>query len=180
MITNDRNYIRDNYTALADFTKEDGKKELKADENRNLKADAFEPTLVKKNTETGKWEAVEGIDREVHRDIMKYQYGLWNDRQVTRTTGHLWWKKTEVVRPKDGKMDNDEISTFEPERMGNGINGPNLYYLGTELVTRGALPALHSQYMRFPDMLIISHDMAKMIGQYAADDNNWQVKYAKA
>ncbi|MHC9541453.1 MAG: hypothetical protein AB9903_18265 [Vulcanimicrobiota bacterium] len=180
MINNDRKVAQEYYTALVDFKREDGKKEFKADENGNLKADSFEPTLVKKNLETGKWEPVDTVDKELHRDNMKMLYGLWTDKEVTKTTGHLWWAKTEVVRPKDGKIDNDEISTFEPERLGNGIHGPNLYYLGTEMVLRGALPALHSQYMRFPDMLIIDSEIAKMIGQYTADDSNWQVKYPKS
>jgi hypothetical protein len=42
------------------------------------------------------------------------------------------------------------------------------------------LPALHSQYWRFPDMLIIDGTIAKEIINYEKDDKNWQVKYAQA
>jgi hypothetical protein len=172
--------VMDYYTPIKEYKKEDGVKELKTDYNGNLKADEFEPTLVKKNTDTGKWEPVASVDKEIHRDNMSMLYGNWTDKEVTKTTGHLWWKKTEVVRPKDGKIDNDEVATFEPYRVGNGLNGPNLYNLGTEMVIRDAQPALHTQYMRFPDMLVIDAGIARMIGQYSADDNNWQVKYPKA
>ena len=51
------------------------------------------------------WETVGHEERNVPRDELGADFGLWKDKEVT--TGKLWWKKT--VRPKDGIIQEDEV-----------------------------------------------------------------------
>lgn len=60
--------------------------------------------LVKKNEE-GEFEPYASIDGYVTESEMEEQFGIWEDKEVTK--GVLMWKKT--VREQDGKVQADEV-----------------------------------------------------------------------
>lgn len=64
--------------------------------------------LVKRSEESGEFEPVDKIDSAITSEELDANYGIWVDREVTK--GALWWKKVE--RPKDGKVQPDEVKTF--------------------------------------------------------------------
>jgi hypothetical protein len=64
----------------------------------------------------GGWELTQPEDRFVSTDELGQDFGLWKDKEITE--GSLWWKK--VIRPKDGKIDQDEVlSMGEVMRTGH-------------------------------------------------------------
>lgn len=56
----------------------------------------------------GNWKIVEPTDRFVSTDELGKNFGLWQDREITK--GHLWWK--EVTREKNGLVEPDEVITM--------------------------------------------------------------------
>lgn len=51
------------------------------------------------------WKMVEPTDRFVSTEELGKNFGLWKDEE--KTTGMLWWKKTE--RPFNGQIEGDEV-----------------------------------------------------------------------
>ncbi|MBI3927182.1 MAG: hypothetical protein HY319_16720 [Armatimonadetes bacterium] len=59
--------------------------------------------------EGGPWSPVDKLENGVSGQELDSSYGLWNDREVT--SGWFWNKKVE--RPLDGKLQADEVTSFE-------------------------------------------------------------------
>ncbi len=66
-----------------------------------------EYNLVRRNDE-GKFEPVDSFTKSVTSEELEANYGVWQDKEITK--GMWWWKST--VRPKDGKVDADEVQNF--------------------------------------------------------------------
>lgn len=156
----------------------EGTRRLHVDTNDNRVADENDPLLVKM-TDDG-WQPVEQLDSSVDRFTMEKDYGYWKDTEVSHREGWPWNRKTVVDRPKDGKIDADELSFPEWQRLGNGINGPNRYELGAEIVkdAEGRLTLdEHNQY--YGSRRIIGSGDIERQRQYRNDDSNWQVAGSK-
>jgi hypothetical protein len=159
-----------------------GKPVVRIDENKSMTADEKDPILIKKDIK-GEWEPAEKVELQAHRDELAASFGSWHDQEVTKTTGMLWWKKTEVVRPKDGKIDNDEIETFDLH-----FRGPNAWrrigardwFVGAEIATNQT----PTGNLTFISMVTQHINGRRVNGQYEAyklsekiiaDDKNWLI-----
>ena len=69
-------------------------------------------TLVKRNEQSGDFEPVDKIDRNVSSAELDANYGVWQDKEVS----HGWWKWKQVDRPKDGKVQADKVTDFKTFR----------------------------------------------------------------
>lgn len=72
-----------------------------------------EYNLVRRNND-GAFEPVDSFTKSLSSQELDANYGVWVDKEVT--SGMLWWKKTD--RPKDGKVDADEVQNFPDFREG--------------------------------------------------------------
>lgn len=151
-----------------------GQKIYRFDTNQNHKPDADEPMLVQ-NTQDG-WKPFTGELGEVTRDKMENQMGFWRDQQISHKEGWIWNRQEVIDRPKDGKIDADEVSTPGFTRTGDGLNGPNRYELGAEIVadSDGAL-FLDEHSITYGSRRIIGESDIQSMKKYREDDANWQV-----
>lgn len=160
-----------------------GQNVFRLDTNENKKADDTDPILVKKDAD-GQWKPVDTLDKAVDRFQMGKSYGLWDDKEVTKTSGILWWKKTEVVRPKDGAIDADEISPLALHHRGpeNWREiGYRDFYVGAEVALNstpaGNLTVLRSVTNAYNDRLVDARYYAYVESEkYRLEDSNWLVQ----
>lgn len=152
-----------------------GEKRLHVDTNNNRVADAQDPVLVKM-TEDG-FQPVESLDASVDRFTLEKDYAYWGDKEVSHKEGWPWNRRKVVDRPKDGKIDADELSFPEWKRLRSSAGGySNTFELGAEIVMdeAGRL-TLNEHYQSYgPYRIIGEGDIARQ-REYRNDDGKWQV-----
>lgn len=151
-----------------------GKPVQRFDTNGNHRADANEPMLVQRQGDG--WvpaDVQSGVDRHKLED----KYGVWTDRQISHKEGWFWNKKEVIDRPKDNAIQEDEVQTFGFTRTGNGINGPNRYELGAEIVAdqNGGL-VLDEHSITFGARYIVGQGDIRRMEDYRSDGSNWQTR----
>lgn len=145
------------------------------DSNENRVADEQDPILVKM-TEDG-WQPVETIENSVDRFTMEQDYGYWQDREVSHREGWPWNRKTVVDRPRDNKIDADELSFPEFKRYRSDLGGySQLFQLGAEIVKddQGRL-TLDEHFHRFAPRRIIGEGDISRLSDYRGQESNWKV-----
>lgn len=152
-----------------------GVKQLHLDTNNNRVADENDPVLVKM-TEDG-FQPVESLDSSVDRFTLEKDYGYWKDKEVSHKEGWPWNRKKVVDRPKDGKIDADELSFAEWKRLPSNLGGySNTYELGAEIVKDDAGRLnLKEHYQSYGPHRIITNGDIESQRQYRNDDSNWNV-----
>jgi hypothetical protein len=152
-----------------------GKTIHRLDTNQNHKPDADEPVLVQR-TQDG-WQPATGELGQVKRRTMEDAMGFWTDKQVSHKEGWFWNREEVVDRPKNGTIENDEVSTSGFTRTGDGLNGPNRYELGAEIVkdSDGAL-FLDEHSITYGSRRIIGEGDIQRMQSYIDSDDNWIVK----
>lgn len=156
----------------------------RVDVNRNFQADGKDPVLVKRDPESSSdWQVVDKLEGPINREDMN-QYGLWQDKEVTETKGMLWWKKTEVLRPEDGKIQSDEVKPLFIHHYGPKNFreiGERGVFVGAEIATtqtpQGSIFFLNSISFSYSDRLINAGQQAgKEALEIRSDNSNWLVK----
>lgn len=152
-----------------------GKTVYRLDTNGNHKPDASEPMIVRRGPDD-QWKPAEHIDRPIQRFAVEKEFGFWTDKQVSHQEGWFWNKQEVIDRPVNGTIEADEVNTAGFERLGNGINGPNTFALGAEILkdSDGAL-FLDEHFFTYGSRRIIGQGDIKNMEAYRADDANWQV-----
>lgn len=79
-------------------------------------------SLVQVDHQSGEYAPVETLTRSIPSAELDANFGLWQDREVTK--GHLWWKET--VRPADGQVQADEVTSFPDFRKQQGFHTDSL------------------------------------------------------
>ncbi len=144
-----------------------GDNHYRVDTNRNLKADADEPVLVR-NTEDG-WKPVDSIEADIDR-FKVGDLAMWVDREISHKEGWLPPRKV-VDRPKDGQVDADELDGFAWGRLGSS----NTFYLGAEVIKAGDRGLLQEQTYSFGPYRIIGEGDLQRMNAIRMNDDHWMV-----
>jgi hypothetical protein len=168
---------------------------FKVDENMDFKADKNDPVLVKKVTidqshsdsfdtftkeKVTVWEPVTSIDKPVHRLETAGNYGLWRDQHVLKHQD-LPSMDTEIVRLKNGAIEEDEIEPFSFFQETEAES--EQYYCGTEIALHQS-PAgatsfafLHSLvYERNSDAELSEQEVKETINKTEGSEQ-WLVRF---
>src|ERR1017187_7518016 len=159
--------VNTSYHILSDNVQ--GQKAYRIDLNPNHKPDADEPVLVERDKDS--WKPVTDLEGPVDRFKVEKNLGYWTDRQGSPTEG-IFFTKEVIDRPKDGKIQEDEVSTAGFRRLGRSGN----FELGAEIVktSDGAL-FLDEHNRSYGPRRIISKGDIQDMENYRGNDANWLV-----
>ena len=149
----------------------------RVDGNHTNGVESSDAVLVRSNGES--WEPVAELPSNVDRFTTEETFGTWEDKEISHREGWFWNRRKVIDRPKDGKIDQDEVSGLGFRRFDSGRRitqePDNFFRVGSEIADKGYGPTLDIHYQGYGPYRVIGGSDISKLEDYRADDANWRV-----